>query len=217
MSSLKMVGLAALLFLVAGSGRADDVTLDFSGTVNLSSVGGSADSTFSGSITWDPSSIPVSTTSSPGYEEATYTPAAFSFTLNSTDITASTYMPQIFVGEYTGVISFFDFGFSAAGVYLGTVGFTNEYLSGFGGNLEVPPGVLTVSLPSSLNFLGSVTTADDEWFTGPCYSGCPVNPDIYGTLTTPAPEPGTSGLLIIGLGLVLVIKKRISQGFHHAT
>jgi hypothetical protein len=223
MSSMKLLGLMAVLFLIAAPAGADTVTLNFSGTVNLSSVGGAASNTFSGSFTWDPSTVPFNYVSLPGEDTAYYLPNAYSFTLNSTNISASTFDAVIVVDYHPGVIADFFVTFDAFDVYLGSVGATSNYLESFGADILTPPGVFGgTSLPGNLNFLGSASSTDSAWYTG---TGVDIgdsanveNPKIAGTFTptipsVPTPEPSSVILTLVGIALLLAIRKHIDRGF----
>ena len=222
MSSLKLLGLVAVLFLIAAPAGADTVTLNFSGTVNLSSVGGATSNTFSGSFTWDPSTVPFNYVSLPGEDTAYYLPNAYSFTLNSTNISASTFDAVIVVDYHPGVIADFFVTFDAFDVYLGAVGPTSNYLETFGADILTPPGAFGgTSLPGNLNFLGSVSSTDSAWYTG---NGVDLavssvqNPKIAGTFTptipsVPTPEPSSVILMLTGIGLLLAIRSCSPDSF----
>ena len=112
-SSMKLLGAVAVLLGIGAPARADTVTLDFSGTADLSGVGGAASNTFSGSVTWDPSTAPFFT-GSDGIDSsfAYYTPVAYSFALNSTDISSLLIMPSVNIFDNdSGVQDVYTFAF----------------------------------------------------------------------------------------------------------
>ena len=197
---------AAVLLVIATPTHATLVTMDFSGTVDLTGAGGATSNTFSGSVTWDTAAVPVAT--SPGLAQYTSTPTAQTFTFNSTDVSAFISDVDIFVGDNydSGVVlDFFDFAFSFfSGVVVSTFPtFPNIYLQIFSGDLQGPTSMFSsTALPGNLDFLGSVSNSRTGFFTT---GGTASGVDAYGSLTATAPtatvpEPAT--LALFGLGLL---------------
>jgi hypothetical protein len=206
MSSMKLLALVPVLSLIAAQARAGTVTLDFSGTVDLASVGGAASNTFSGSITWDPTAAPTAT--GPLYPGTyyQYTPVTDSLTLNSEDLTPDIYSPYFQLDIIPGVDDFFIifplFPVPTGGLY---TDFNAVLLDLIG-----PPGMLSATgvLPGNLDFLGSVSLTESRWITQ-----FEEGPDVttYGSLaaTASVPEPSTYGFTLIGFGLLVLMRKRL--------
>jgi hypothetical protein len=229
---------ATLVFLaIAVPARADDVTLDFSGTVDLSRAGGPASSTYSGSVTWDPSSSPVYQENSTIDDLAEYAPVAESFTLNSTDISGSILDSDISVFVLPGAGGFDSLSVSF-GFFDEVVGPPKEvggtYLETFEGQLGTPPGEFggtspPVTLPGNLDFLGSVSATESTWTLGdsPVFEASSVTETVSGTFgatapgsgsgsgsgtTSNVPEPSSLSLSLLGICALgfLVLKRKVA-------
>ncbi len=143
----------------------------------------------------------------------TYTPVAgstFSFTTVPLDPAVALGTPQ------TGITTA-----SFTGFYAGTVLVAYE-LDGSsplapGANLliQVTGGPL---LGPPENFFSPSDYTIAGTYDGACADNCPVSSPVTDTLTvTPVPEPSTGGLMMLGIGLVLVMRKRLAQGLSPAS
>jgi PEP-CTERM motif len=138
----------------------------------------------------------------------TYAPVAgstFSFTTVALDPAVALGTPE------AGIITS-----SFTGSYSGTV--LVAYV--LDGSSPLVPGANLLTQVTGGPFLGppedffspsDYTTAGT--YVGACVANCPVSNPVTDTLTvTPVPEPSTSGLMMLGIGLVLVMRKRLAKG-----
>lgn len=143
----------------------------------------------------------------------TYTPvpgSTFSFTTVALDPAVALGTPQ------TGIITS-----SFTGFYSGTVLVAYE----LDGSTPLAPGANLLTQVTGGPLLGppedffspsDYTTAGT--YVGACADNCPVGSPVTDTLTvTPTPEPSTCGLMMLGIGLVLVMRKRLAQGLSLAS
>jgi hypothetical protein len=207
---LNKLGLAIAGALLATAAPAlADVTMDFSGSVDLSGVGGAASNTFSGSVTWDPTVSPTSTGSLfPGtfYQ---YAPVSESLTFDSDDVTSviPPYLQLDFVPGAADIFLAFqllpsltlDPSSHVIDIALDWIGPSNMFSS--------------ARLPENLDFLSSVSTPESRFFT------TSKNPDFYcdygctltlGSLagTAPVPEPATLTLTALLTGVLAGYRRR---------
>lgn len=174
---IAVAAVAALLLLAAPS-QADVITLNFSGTVDLSAVDGGEPNphTFIGSITWDSTRAPWQS----GPDNAEYDPNSYTVFFDGVDYTAPV------VGDGTGSGLFVGNDFDA----LGTLGMgSGPLMDGFAffmawrapfdilglpgdmGVIAVMLGPTTMfnstALPGDLNFLSQLTGAVSLWQSEP--------------------------------------------------
>lgn len=167
--------------------HADTVTLDFSGSVDLTFFGGTSSNTFSGSVTYDPSTSPFFTSSSLAEYKAVI---AGSFIFNGVDETANL-VPSSSVTTITTQLPipdmYIDLPFNP--------GFGPGPVSHIWLQLMGPP-FSSLALPADTSFLTSVAFENSVWFT--------TGKSLGGTLTVsaPAPVPEPSTLTLMALGLV---------------
>ena len=183
---------AAVIAVGAAPAQATPITLNFSGTVNLSvPFGGPAASTFLGSVTWESTAAPVQSDAT----TATYAFTGATFSINGTD-----YSPRVqlaptstsFVKVFNDIdelhISFrfapkLDVGAPATDIefFLGELAGPNSMFS-------------STALPADLSFLNSVQ-AGVSFFPGVT---APPQGTFAGTAPT-VPEPASLLLLASGL------------------
>ena len=196
-----VVGCTLVGALMAAPTWATTITFNFSGTVDLSPGGGPSASTFSGSVSWDPTETPFHS----GSVFADYRPAAATFVLNGTDDTSALFtgFDEIVVSADPPAASGFavELFFNPPGVAPGGVG---EFVAEWDG-----PGTLFTStaLPSDLTFVAQLTpsltfpgggqfeASDNSWFA-----------DLSSLLpnaSAPIPEPATLTLTALGLAGVI--------------
>jgi hypothetical protein len=221
------IGLLGLLCLtVPGSLRADTITLDFSGTVDLSGVGGAASNTFSGSVTWDPSTASYFHGSDGlGGSFAQFTPVAYGFTLNSTDESAHLILPSVNIFDNdSGVQDVYTFSFDILPALFEGI---DTALYSFNGDLVGPTTMFSAAaLPGNLDFLSAVTASSSYWLTTtiPYEDDKPTSTTVgtfiaTGPLTSGVPEPSSLVLLAVSLAcmLFLMTRKRIAHGCPQST
>lgn len=203
---------AVALLSIAVPALANPVTLDFSGTVDLSGVGGLASNTFSGSVTWDPTAAPTSTGSLLGSGTyAQYTPVSDSLTVDSVNVISAVFPPAFLQVDILPYDDELDIAFSFPGLSLldfSSMGPPYTDIRDLYLNLAGPPGMFSsTALPGSLDFLGSVSFSESRWFTS--YEEAP---DVITTgslaATAPVPEPGTLTLTALGLLGILAAYRR---------
>jgi hypothetical protein len=194
---------SAMTVLAFGTpAHASPLTLDFSGTVDLTDLGGLASNTFSGSVTWDPSQSPFleGTGGGPGNptDIAQYVMVSESLSVDGIDLTAhinpststSGTLIQMQVPPLSALFGAF-FAFSSTQNVNGA-----QFIS-FLAEIESP--FTSLALPSDFTFVRSETfTLSDFAF-----------PQTFGTLSaTPLPEPATLTLTALGLGGVIRWSRR---------
>jgi len=225
------VAVAAVLFLLAAPSQAALITLNFSGSVNLSSVDGGQSNphTYSGSITWDTTKIPFE----PGTDIATYDLQSYTLFFDGVDYTA----PVIGDGTGSGIAVANNFDAPELGLFA-----TNDGLAFFlqfqqpfniGGQpgslvllgLMIGPGDMfsSTALPTNLSFLTQLTGAGTRWLFEPDAEGqdefllAPIGSLILSVPPTgppinpgplPVPEPATLTLTALGMAGVLVRARR---------
>jgi hypothetical protein len=185
---------------------ANTVTLDFSGTVNLSGIGGAASNTFSGSVTWDPTATPTSTGMLFPGTYAQYAPVSASLTLNSVDVSAAFFPAPFLEVDIVPSADELDIVYYFPGLPVSDFSSPDNYtnLKTLVLNIIGPPDMFSsTALPGSLDFLGSVSLSESRWFTS--YE---EDPDVITTGSLAVPEPGTLTLTALGLAGVLAGYRR---------
>jgi hypothetical protein len=208
----RLLILAVLLTVMAAPARANQITMNFSGTVDFSGVGGAASNTFSGSVTWDPATAPNATL--PGFAE--YAAVSASFTLNSTDISTQIVNPIIGITDSVGGDNFeVDVPFPVCCVLVGP----GHVLLSFGGILFGPTSMFSsTALPGNLDFLGSVSSSLSGGFVLDAGTN-QINKSLKGSFTgtapatAPVPEPGSFTLTALGLAGAAARYRRRSSSF----
>ena len=207
-----IVGVGALL--LTAPAYAAPITFEFSGTVDLSSEGGPALNTFSGSLTWDSDNV-TPTEEDPGVY-AQYDPLSYTLIFNGVDYTA----PVIGDGTGSGVVVADDTNPLTEAIE-DVFAFFFEFrppfqIGGVDGDLALI-GVLTgpttmfssTALPGNLDFLGELAATYSLWQYDPDTGETePILLDLEGTLVVSdpngpgdpsAPEPAALALTAFGL------------------
>jgi hypothetical protein len=208
---LLLVGVSVLVGAAAVA-QASPLTLNFSGSVDLSGSGGAADNPFSGFFTWDPAKTP---TASAPPNLAIYEVEAYQLTFNGIDID-----PSLGGGLFVfNDADAFGTGNVDALMFAATIekdatvgGITGDKL--FIGALSGLPSTWdTISLPTDYSFLSQLTTG----FSGVSLEvpfGGDENDIQLGTgsfAVSPVPEPATLTLTALGLAGALARARRGRQ------
>jgi hypothetical protein len=211
------IALLGVLLLAAPSQSAP-VTLNFSGTVDLSSVdGGLPVHTFSGSVTWDPAALPFETDPT----TAVYDPLSYTLIFDGVDYSA----PVIGNGTGSGVIVLNDSDLLTPGTAFDGVGWFLAFrppfdVSGQQGDLAlvaamVAPTTLfgSTALPGDLGFLPQILGMSSFWLfdpdgaeedglidpVGSLIVSIPGGPSFDPGPISSVPEPTTLALIASGL------------------
>lgn len=204
-----MVALAVIgLMLSTPAASAAPVTIEYSGTADLSAVGLSADSTFSGFYTWESTAAPFDVDSG----QAIYDVVAYSLIVNGVDMTG--HGSQIIVVDDADVLETgtpVDGILLLAGVPVLGPGGTNIL---FIGGLAGPTSMFTsTALPANLDFLSQLETVLSLWVEE---EDTPGESDaiVLGTGTlavsapTQVPEPTMWAMTVLGVAGVLARRRR---------
>jgi len=191
---------AAVLVGVADAAQASLLTLNFSGSVNLTSSGGAAVNPFSGFFTWDPAKAPFQS----GPNLAIYQVEAYQLTFNGVVIDTA-------LGG--GLFVFNDANAFGTGnvdaLMFGATIEKNATVNGVTGDkllilaLSGPPNTNiwnTTSLPADYSFITSLTNRFSALSLEVPFGG--DDNDVMlggGTLAVTVPEPATLALTALGL------------------
>jgi hypothetical protein len=206
------VACAVVLLSGAVSAQAAPITLEFSGSIDLSSEGGPALNTFNGSITWNPASLPFEV--DPDF--AVYDPMSYSLIFNGVDVSA----PVIGDGTGSGIVIGDDsdiFGTGVGDTFAFFLSFELPFnLASTGDNELNFLGVLTgpatmfssQALPGDLGFLTQLTNTQSLFFFD---AGGDVDEfiDATGPLdVTAVPEPTLLTMTALGAAGALARARR---------
>lgn len=192
--------------LSAGLVHAVPVTMNFSGGVDFTSIGGPAVNTFSGFVTWDSDALPFE--SGPGVDS--YDVLSYQLIFNGVDVTR----PILGGGTGNGVAVFNDSDVLEPGNPQDVLAFFAAFRPSFEplgvpGNLALVTGLIgpttmfdSTALPASLDFLELLTTSESFWLFEPDGPGEDREflLDVRGTLVAAVPVPPMWSLIALGLG-----------------
>ena len=201
----------SVLVGVAPAAQAAPLTLNFSGSLDLSGSGGAADNPFSGFFTWDTAQVPFQ---SEPPNLAMYEVEAYQLIINGVDkTTPGPGSAGIFV---VNDADFFGTGNVDAFLFLTTIE-TNPILGDqlFIGALSGPTSTWnTLSLPTDYSFLSQLTTRASALSLEVPHEG-DENDILLGTgsleVSHQVPEPTTLALSALGLAGVVAHARRGRQ------
>ena len=213
---LTLVTVVAAALLLAVPAHAAPLTLNISGTVDLSASGGAAVNTFSGFFTWDPADLPFE---DDGAGSATYDVIDYSLFFNGVDVT----LPIIGDGTGNGISMVDNVDAFEAGVFVDALVFfaAIEGASPTGNTLIMAAALIgpvsmfstAGTLPADLGFLSAVEVRRSFWIDE--IPGGDEEDDVFlgpGTLQVEAPgavpEPATMALTAFGLAGALARARR---------
>jgi hypothetical protein len=198
----------SVLVGVAAAAQASPLTLNFSGSLDLSGSGGAADNPFSGFFTWDPAKAPFD---SDPPNLAMYEVEASQLIINGIDIDPALGGGLFVVND----ADFFGTGNVDALVFLATI--ETDAIIGdklFIGALSGPTGTWnTLSLPTDYSFLSQLTTRASALSLEVPFEG-DENDILLGIGSfevTAVPEPATLTLAALGLAGVFARARRGGQ------
>jgi len=186
----------------ATTAQASTLTVFFSGSIDLTGMGGAADNSYSGFFTWDPASLPFETHP---YTNL-YHVESYQFLLNGVDRTIGPGGNGAGLvvnndGDLNGGPGPYDaLAFLAAldpgGPDLFILGFLTTDLS-FWNTLDLPTDYNFLSMPTRLSLVSNESDEDEQVGDGGPFEASP----------TPVPEPATMTLTALGLAGVIARRR----------
>ena len=205
----------AVLVGVAASAEASLLTMNFSGSVDLSTSGGAKDNPFSGFFTWDTTKAPTDTDPT----SALYVFESYQLIFNGVDRTIASGGAGVFVvndgnpvgtGNVDGLL--FLAGLEKNVTVNGVTGDTLLVMA-FSGPTNTWD---TVSLPTDDSFLSQLTTRGSAVSLEVPFGGDDNDVTLgNGSITAAvAPEPATLSLSVLGLAGAVARGRRVRQRHH---
>ena len=206
MRLIRIFLLGTAILIATASAEASSLTLNVSGSVDLTMSGGAADNPFSGFFTWDPAALPFET--EPNAQ--IYPLLAYQFILNGVDKTGLG--GAVFVADDADAFGTGDVDALGFFVVLEQDAVIGDTL--FIGVLSGPTDTWnTTSLPTDYSFLSLLPTRFSAMSLEVPLEG-DANDILLGTgsfAVSPVPEPASVAVTALGLATIIASARRSRQ------